>query len=64
VEQAERKIERNPDAGLSAPRPYPQLVRHGHAWVKAGSYWIAYSRTTPPLIVGIFHDTADIPSRF
>ncbi len=64
VQQAERRIERSPDGGLPAPRPYPLLARSGRAWVKAGRYWVAYSRTTPPVIVGIFHDTADIPSRF
>ena len=28
-----------------------------------GRYWIAYSTTAPPVIVGVFYDTADIPGR-
>jgi plasmid stabilization system protein ParE len=53
LEQASRKIEANPGAGLSAPRPYPQLARPGRAWVKSGRYWIA----------AVFYDTANIPGR-
>jgi plasmid stabilization system protein ParE len=62
--EAETRIERNPDAGLRAPRPYPKLVRPGCAWLKAGRYWVAYTLTEPPLIVGVFFETADIPRRF
>jgi plasmid stabilization system protein ParE len=29
LDQAERKIESNPAAGLAAPRPYPRLARPG-----------------------------------
>ena len=63
LDAAERKIERNPPAGLAAPRPYPQVARKGRAWVKAGRYWVAYSTTHPPVIVAVFFETADIPRR-
>jgi len=62
--EADRKIQRNPSAGLAASRPYPSVARPGRAWIKAGRYWIAY-RTTPPLaIVAVFFETADITGRF
>jgi hypothetical protein len=32
-------------------------------WVNAGRYWISYSTTQPPVIVGVFYETADIPRR-
>jgi plasmid stabilization system protein ParE len=61
--EAERRIERDPAAGLPAPRPYPQLARPRMAWVKAGRYWVAY-RTAPRLtIAAVFYETADIPGR-
>ena len=63
LEQASRKIEANPEAGLAAPRPYPQLVRPGRAWVKSGRYWIAYNTTRPPVIAAVFYETANIPGR-
>ena len=61
--KAEQQIETRPEAGLPSPRPYPALARPGRAWVKAGRYWIAYSPTTPPVILGVFYETADIPNR-
>jgi plasmid stabilization system protein ParE len=63
LDEAERKIELNPAAGLAAPRPYPRVARPGRAWVKAGRYWVAYSITRPPVIVGVFYETANIPDR-
>ena len=63
LDTAERLIERNPAAGLAAPRPYPRLARRTRAWVKAGRYWISYSIRPRPVIVAVFHDTADIPGR-
>jgi plasmid stabilization system protein ParE len=63
LEEAEQKIENNPAAGLTAPRPYPRLARRGRAWIKAGRYWIAYSATQPPTIVAVFFETSDIPGR-
>jgi dUTP pyrophosphatase len=60
---AEARIERDPDGGLRAPRPYPSVARPGYAWIKVGRYWISYSRNSPPVIVAVFHETADIPSR-
>jgi plasmid stabilization system protein ParE len=63
LDEAEQKIESSPAAGLSAPRPYPGLAQPGQAWVKAGRYWIAYNTTTPPVILAVFYETADIPSR-
>ena len=61
--EAEARIERDPGAGLPAPRPYPDLARPGRAWTKAGRYWIAYSMTQPPVILGVFYEAADIPGR-
>lgn len=61
--EAEARIERDPAAGLPAPRPYPDLARPGRAWTKAGRYWIAYSTTQPPVILGVFYEAADIPGR-
>jgi plasmid stabilization system protein ParE len=63
MQEAIRKIGSNPAAGLAAPRPYPQVVRRGRAWVKAGRYWVAYNTTQPPVIVAVFYETADIPRR-
>ena len=62
LDDAERRIDSG-DAGMSAPRPYPRLVRPGRAWIKAGRYWISYSTTTPPVIVGVYFETANIPGR-
>ena len=63
IDQAVARIERDPGAGSPAPRPYPDLARPGRAWTKAGRYWIAYSTTQPPVILGVFYEAADIPSR-
>ncbi len=63
IDQAAARIERDPEKGLPAPRPYPALARPGRAWTKAGRYWIAHSTTRPPVILGVFYETADIPSR-
>ncbi len=61
--EAEESIQGYPSAGLEAPRPYPQLARLGRLWIKAGRYWIAYRTSLPPVILAVFHDTADIPGR-
>jgi hypothetical protein len=63
LDEAERRIEHNPSACLTAPRPYPQLARYGLAWIKSGRYWIAYSADRPPVIAGVFFETANIPQR-
>jgi plasmid stabilization system protein ParE len=60
---AESRIQTTPDAGLPAPRPYPSMSRQDRAWLKAGRYWIAYSRASPPVIVALFFETANIPDR-
>lgn len=57
-------IERDPSAGIAAPRPYPQAAKPGVAWIKVRRYWIAYTTTGPLVILGVFHDTANIPNRF
>jgi len=54
VAEAARMIERNPAAGLPAPRLYPELARLGQAWVKVGPYWVRYS-LTPVVITGVYH---------
>nr|WP_239992120.1 type II toxin-antitoxin system RelE/ParE family toxin [Rhodopila globiformis] len=63
LEAAWKRIVANPAAGLAAPRPYPALASRGRAWIKSGRYWIAYSTTDTPVIVGVFYDAADIPNR-
>ena len=63
VARAGERIERDPGAGLAAPRPYPHLVQAGRRWLKEGAYWIAYATTEPPVIAGVFHERADIPGR-
>ncbi len=56
------RIERRPADGDPAPRPYPELVQQGRAWIKSGRYWVAYRTTKPPIVVGVFFETADIPN--
>jgi hypothetical protein len=63
LETAWRAITATPEAGLAAPRPYPELPQQGRAWVKAGRYWVCYRPTNPPAIVPVFHDTANILGR-
>lgn len=63
IKGASARIERTPDVGLPAPRPYPSLAGDGRRWIKEGAYWIAYSTTEPPVILGVFYETADIPRR-
>ena len=63
IDAAAVRIERNPGAGMPAPRPYPSLARRGRVWIKAGRYWVAYSTTDPPVIMAVFYATADIPGR-
>jgi plasmid stabilization system protein ParE len=60
LDETEAKIGSNPAAGLAAPRPYPGLARTGRAWIKAGRYWVAYDTKTPPVIVAVFYEAADI----
>jgi plasmid stabilization system protein ParE len=62
LESAWQTITIQPEAGLAAPRPYPQLAMPGRAWVKTGGYWIAYT-ARPPVIVAVFYETANIPGR-
>ena len=63
LDRAERRIGQDPEAGLPAPRPYPSMAKPGRRWIKEGRYWIAYSLTRPPVILGVFFDMADIPGR-
>jgi plasmid stabilization system protein ParE len=64
IRDAAIRIERTPDRGSPAPRPYPTLIRPGLRWLKAGRYWFAYVATEDGAIVsGVFHESADIPNR-
>jgi plasmid stabilization system protein ParE len=61
--RARARISRAPNAGLPAPRPYPAFARLGFRWVKEGRYWVAYTNDKSPIIVGVYHEAADIPNR-
>ena len=61
LNEAEARIACHPETGLPAPRPYPELARDGEAWTRVGRYWIAYSTIKPPVILGVFHESADTP---
>lgn len=63
LQQAEARIERAPQDGSRAPRPYPGLAGLGYDWIKSGRYWVAYSRGDPPVIAAVFYESADIPNR-
>jgi plasmid stabilization system protein ParE len=63
LETAKKRIAAKPEAGIPAPRPYPFLAAKGLRWIKEGSYWISYSKDEPPVIFGVFHESADIPNR-
>jgi plasmid stabilization system protein ParE len=63
LERASARIDREPEAGLPAPRPYPEVARPEVRWIKEGRYWIAYTTERVPMIVGVFYDTANIPGR-
>ncbi len=63
LQMAERRVSEQPEAGLPAPRPYPELARSGLGWIKSGRYWITYRVKPPPLIVAVFYEMADIPQR-
>jgi plasmid stabilization system protein ParE len=60
IREAESRIEKAPDDGASAPRPYPELAQPGMAWIKAGRYWFRYTITQPLTITAIVFDTSDI----
>lgn len=63
LEDAEQRIATKPEAGLPAPRPYPKLAAPGEAWIKVGRYWIAYRVAPSPVILAVFHESANIPGR-
>ncbi len=63
IDRARVRIAQMPEAGLEAPRPYPQLKRLDRRWIIERRYWISYSLTTPPVISGVYYATADIPNR-
>jgi hypothetical protein len=62
IENAKARIARDPNAGLPSPRSYPTLKKPGRLWIKEGRYWISYTDTKPPIISGVFFETADIPN--
>lgn len=63
IKEAAAQIEREPQAGIPAPRPYPTLARPDQAWCKVDRYWFRYSLTSPPVITAVFYDAANIPDR-
>ena len=64
VQEAAGRIERTPEDGEPAPRPYPTLASLGFLWIKVRIYWFAYSAAKTGFVIGgIFHESADIPNR-
>ena len=63
LKDAEARIERDPLAGLSAPRPYPHVARAGRSWIKVRRYWVNYTTGSPQTVVAVFFETANIPVR-
>jgi plasmid stabilization system protein ParE len=64
VEAACRRYPAKRNSFYPAPRPYPQLADLGFRWTKEGPYWIAFAETADgPVLVGVFHEAADIPKR-
>ena len=61
--EAEALLARDPMVGLAFPRPYPGLRKAGRLWVKAGPYWVAYAPGKTIVILGVFHDRANIRGR-
>lgn len=55
LEDAVARIEQAPEAGLTAPRPYPSLASLGLKWVRQGG--------DGPIVAGVFYVSADIPNR-
>ena len=60
---ARNMIERHPNDGKPFPSVYDELAQPGRSWIKSGRYWVAFSTIQPPVIVGFFYETADIPNR-
>jgi hypothetical protein len=58
---AERRIQTAPFAGISAPRPYPELSRFGLLWIHEWRFWIAYRALPTRVIRNVFYDNTDIP---
>ena len=63
LERASGRIVLALEVGLPAPRPYPSLAWFWFRWVKEGPYWIACMTGKSPIIVGVYHEAADIPNR-
>ncbi len=60
IVSARQSVTADPLGELDAPRPYPELARSGQRWRKIWHYWIV-NQVSPPVIIGIFHDSEDIP---
>ena len=63
LQRARDRIGQDPHAGLAAPRPYPSLAHPGERWIKEGRYWFTHTLASPPMIIAVFFETADIPGR-
>ncbi len=63
LETASERIERNPEVGLPAPKPYPQLAKAGRLWLHVRRYWFAYSTTMPPVFLAVAYDESNMPRR-
>ncbi len=64
IENAGRRIDREPERGLTSPRPYPDVVVADVRWIIEGRYWFAYALDPKPAtILAIFLDTDNIPGR-
>lgn len=63
LERASFRISQNPEIGLPAPRPYARLAKLGLRRVKQAAYWIAYMVEPSQIIIGVYHEAADILNR-
>ena len=63
LERAIERIEAAPDKGMVVPGPYYSVAREGRLWIKEGRYWFRYSFTSPPVILAVFFESANIPGR-
>ncbi len=63
ISAAQIFIIQTPERGVAAPRAYPKLKRLELSWVLKQNYWFSYRISSPPIIVGVYYASSDIPNR-